>query len=206
MNIFPKVVIELITELKKLPGIGNKSAAKLTYYFLKTPKDDLDKIANIFLKIKNEIKTCEVCCNFSDEEMCSVCKNPEREKNEILVVEDPLDTAAFEEIGIYKGMYHVLGGKLSPVEGIGPEDLTIDELEKRIKELMKEKYQNIEIIFATTPDLAGEATLTYIKERLGNIKNVTFTSLARGLPTGADLGYADSKTLENALEDRKQIS
>lgn len=208
MSILPKSVQKLIEELKKLPGIGPKSAARLTFYLLSKSEDDIHNLGRAIYYLKRNLKKCRLCFNISETDYCPICQDPRRDKKIIAVVQTPLDVIALEKTGEYKGLYHVIGGAISPVDGIGPEDLRIKELLDRVKR----SGDNIsEIILATNPNLEGEATAMYIaqqinklKEENPRIKRIKITRIARGLPVGGDLEYADEITLSRALEGRKE--
>lgn len=195
----PKSVQNLIEQLSKLPGIGPKTAARLTFYLLSKPQSDIDGLGQSFLSLNENIRSCSVCFNISEQEICQICKDDKRNKSIIAVVEEPLDVIALEKSYGYDGIYHVLGGSISPIEGIGPENLRIQELINRIS-----NDSTKEVILATNPDLEGEATAAYIKDRLKNIgRELIITRIARGLPVGGDLEYADEITLKRSLEGRR---
>lgn len=200
MKILPEKVVKLIDELQKLPGVGHKSAARMAYYFFKKNSSAIKQIGDLFYELAEDMYTCQVCNNISENEICNICASASRNKQQILVVEEPLDTIAFEDIGDFQGVYHVLGGVLSPVKGIGPNDISVDLLVERVNNLPENSQ--IEIIIATNPTLEGEATASYIQNLFYNNKSITLTRLARGLPSGADLDYADKNTLQRALEGR----
>lgn len=196
----PEPVQNLITALERLPGIGPKSASRLAFYLLKAQDDVGKSLADALLSIKSATGMCEVCYNItlSDHETCEICSNPERNIGSICVVEEPLDVLAIERTGGFSGRYHVLHGVLSPIEGIGPDDIKIRPLIQRVVN------ENIrEVIIATNPSMEGDATALYIKQQLG--PNVRITRLARGLPVGGDLEYADQNTLLRALAGRQEI-
>lgn len=203
MNYLPQPLQNLIENLAKFPGIGPKSAARLAFYILNIPLSQAEDLAASILQLKNKISFCNICFNISESEQCNICKNPERQDNQIMVVEDVLDLIAFERIGDYKGKYHILGGVISPINGIGPTELNMDSLINRVKKHVQSK--NIELIIATNPNLEGEATAMYIKQELSEANNISITRIARGVPTGADLDYADSGTLSKALSGRVQL-
>jgi recombination protein RecR len=195
----PKSIQNLIDELSKLPGVGPKTAARLTFYLLSKPQYDIDNIGKAFLELNNNIKKCKNCFNITDKEVCFVCENEKRNQSLVAVVEEPLDVIALEKSYGYDGVYHVLGGSISPIEGIGPENLRIQELIDRII-----KGEIEEIILATNPDLEGEATAAYIKEKITNTgKTIRVTRIARGLPVGGELEYADEVTLKRSMEGRR---
>jgi recombination protein RecR len=192
-------VARLIEEFHKLPGIGPKSAQRLTYHLLRAPADDARALAEAILEVKEKTVLCSVCQNIADSDPCTICSNPERDHGAICVVEEPLDILALERTGAYKGLYHVLHGVISPMDGIGPEDLKVQELLSRLR-----SGDVREVIMATNPNLEGEATSMYIA-RLISPLGLKVTRLARGLPVGADLEYADNVTLARALEGRQEV-
>jgi recombination protein RecR len=192
-------VARLIEEFHKLPGIGPKSAQRLTYHLLRAPADDARALAEAILEVKEKTVFCSVCQNIADSDPCAICSNPERDHGAICVVEEPLDILALERAGAYKGLYHVLHGVISPMDGIGPEELKVQELLSRLR-----SGDVREVIMATNPNLEGEATAMYIA-RLISPLGVKVTRLARGLPVGADLEYADNVTLARALEGRQEV-
>lgn len=199
MYSLPSSIEKLIDFFNKLPGIGPKSAARLAFYLLYTPDEFTAQFAELLKDIKGNISFCKICHNLCEgSDVCGICADADRIKEQIMVVEDILDLFAFEQTGDYKGTYHVLGGAISPVQGIGPEDININSLIKRIDGLSGE----IELIIATNPNLEGEATGMYLKDELRSNKKVKITRLARGIPTGADLDYADRTTLKRALSGR----
>ena len=192
-------VSRLIEEFNKLPGIGPKSAARLAYYLLRMPEAEARSLAEAIIAIKEKTVLCSICHNITDSDPCAICSSEERDKSKICVVEEPLDILALERTRQYQGLYHVLHGVISPMDGIGPDDLKIRELLQRLKSREVE-----EVIFATNPNLEGEATAMYL-QRLISPLGVKVTSLARGLPMGGDLEYADEVTLGRALEGRREV-
>ncbi len=192
-------ISRLIAEFNKLPGIGPKSAARLAYYLLKMPEAEARSLAEAILDIKEKIVLCSLCQNIADSNPCHICRSEERDQSKICVVEEPLDILALERTGQYRGLYHVLHGVISPVDGIGPDELKIRELLPRLKDGKVE-----EVILATNPNLEGEATAMYL-QRLISPLGIRITSLARGLPVGGDLEYADEVTLSRALEGRREV-
>ena len=192
-------VSRLIEELGKLPGIGPKSAARLTYYLLRIPEAEARALAEAIIAVKEKTVLCSSCQNITDSNPCAICGSKERDHSIICVVKEPLDIMALERTGQYKGLYHVLHGVLSPMDGIGPDDLKIKELLQRLKTGSVE-----EVILATNPNLEGEATAMYL-QRLLSPFGVRLTRLARGLPVGGDLEYADEVTLTHALEGRQEM-
>lgn len=200
MDILPESIQNLIEELSDLPGIGPKTAERLTFYLLKESPEKRRSLGKAILELTEKVKICSSCYNLTEGDPCAICSNPKRDPSQICVVEEPLDVLALEKIGSYLGLYHVLGGAISPVEGIGPENLKIRELIERIKN-NKDKIK--EIILATNPNLEGEATAMYLANLIKPY-NIKVTRLARGLPTGASLEYADEITLQRALEGRQE--
>ena len=193
-------VARLIQEFHKLPGIGPKSAQRLTYYLLRVPQEEAQALAQAILEVKEKIAFCSVCQNLTDTDPCLICDNPQRDRSQICVVEEALDILALERSGSYHGLYHVLHGVISPMDGVGPEDLKVEELLERLK-----SGEVSEVILATNPNLEGEATSMYLSRLLRPL-GLRLTRLARGLPTGADLEYADDLTLARALEGRQEVS
>jgi recombination protein RecR len=199
-------VTALIEELAKLPGIGPKTAQRLTFYILRSPADQARRLAEAITRVKERIIYCSVCFNITESDPCPICANPQRERGAICVVEEPLDVLALEKTSVYKGLYHVLHGALSPVEGIGPRDLRIDELVARVRRTADgaEGDPISEVILATNPNYEGDYTAAYIAPLIGR-PGLTITRLARGLPIGGDLEYADEGTLSRALEGRQRL-
>ena len=207
MTVLPKSVEKVIEEFGRLPGVGPKSASRMAYHYLRSPNKDATKLANALVEMDDTVVNCKKCFNVTDHEECNICSSPLRKKERICVVEEPLDVVAFENSGIYDGLYFVLGGVISPAEGIGAEELRFPQLKERIVELLKEE-ETVEVIVATNPSLEGEATASYVIDLLGSLVTdgkVKITRLAMGLPTGADLEYADRLTLKRALEGRRDI-
>ena len=192
-------VVRLIEEFHKLPGVGPKSAQRLTYYLLRAPQEEAQALAKAILEVKEKITFCSICQNVTDRDPCLICANAERDSSLICVVEGPLDILALERTRSYNGLYHVLHGVISPMDGVGPEDLKIEELLQRLKAGTVQ-----EVILATNPNLEGEATAMYLSRLLRPL-GVRVTRLARGLPSGADLEYADDLTLTRALEGRQEM-
>ncbi len=195
----PGPVVRLIEEFHKLPGVGPKSAQRLTYYLLRMPAAEARALAEAILEVKERITFCSSCQNVTDANPCRICSNERRDRSMICVVEEPLDTLAVERSGSYQGLYHVLHGAISPMDGIGPEELKIEELLGRLH-----SSEVAEVILATNPNLEGEATAMYLTRRLRPL-GVKVTRLARGLPVGGDLEYADDVTLTRALEGRQEM-
>jgi recombination protein RecR len=195
----PESVTRLVSEFSRLPGIGPKTASRLTYYLLRAPLEQVQALGEAVSQLRERITFCSRCFNITEEDPCPVCSDVRREQQSVCVVEEPLDALAIERTGEYKGLYHVLHGAIAPVEGVGPEDLRIGELVARVK-----KEAISEVILATNPSLEGEATAMYVRRQLYPL-SVRITRLARGLPMGGDLEYADAITLARALEGRQEM-
>jgi recombination protein RecR len=190
---------DLIDELARLPGIGPKSAQRLAFYLVKAPDEDARRLADVVVAAKERITFCRECGNVAEGELCRVCRDPGRDATVLCVVEEPKDAATIERAGIVKGRYHVLGGAISPLDGVGPEDLRVQELLDRV-----ERHGVTEVILATNPNLEGNATAMYVGALLKPL-GVKATRLASGLPVGGDLEYADEVTLSQALEGRREL-
>jgi recombination protein RecR len=200
-----KPIAALIESFQKLPGVGPKSAQRLTYYLLHVPQSQLDDFAESVSRLKKDTKLCSICRNVSETDPCPICDDPSRDHSAIMVVEQPLDILAFEKTGKYKGVYHVLHGAINPLENIGPDEIYIDDLLKRVQKL---KSDSAEIIIATNPTMEGEATSMFLKKKFQEMElshKVKVTRLGMGIPTGADLEYADETTLTQALEGRREL-
>jgi recombination protein RecR len=195
----PEAVTRLIDELSRLPGIGPKTASRLAYYMLRAPVEQVQSLGTVILELRDQIVFCSQCFNLAETDPCPICTDERRERGTICVVEEPLDILAIERTGEYRGLYHVLHGAISPVEGIGPDDLRIGELVARLR-----GGGIREVILATNTSLEGEATAMYVQRQLLPL-NVRVTRLARGLPVGGDLEYADAITLARALEGRREM-
>ncbi|UBK60837.1 recombination mediator RecR [Clostridium perfringens] len=198
MEFYPVAIEKLIEEFAKLPSIGKKSAQRLTLHILNLPKDEVEEFANALVKARGTIKYCSVCGNFTDTYPCAICSNPNREKDIICVVEQPKDIMTMEKVKEFNGLYHVLHGTISPMQGRGPQDIRIRELVARMSGDVKE------VIVATNPTIEGEATAMYISKILKPL-DVKVTRIAAGIPVGGDLEYADEVTLSKALEGRTVI-
>lgn len=203
--ILPRAIRKLIESLEKLPGIGSKTAARLTFYLLNVPQNQLGELAEAILNLKKQTVICQTCFNTAETDPCSICGDQTRDKSIICVVEQPLDALVIERTGRFRGLYHVLGGAISPLNNIGPDELYIYQLIERIKNSLTNEAIK-EIILATNPNLEGEATAMYIKKLIQDeeIERLKITFLARGLPTGGEIEYADEITLSRALEGRKE--
>ena len=193
------VLQDLVDELGRLPGIGPKSAQRIAFYLLATDPADVRRLVNALTEVKDKIRFCAICGNVAQEEQCRICRDPRRDPAVICVVEEPKDVVAIERTREFRGRYHVLGGAISPIEGVGPDDLRIRELLPRLAD-----GQVIEVILATDPNLEGEATATYLA-RLLKPMGLRITRLASGLPVGGDLEYADEVTLGRAFEGRRLL-
>ena len=189
----------MVSELSRLPGIGQKTAQRLAYHIVSMPLDDVRSLATAIWQGRKAIRYCSVCGNYATEELCDVCKEQERHNGQICVVRDPRDVAAMERMHDYHGLYHVLHGTLSPMDGVGPDDIRIKELMTRLTD-----GRVTEVILATNPDVEGEATATYIA-RMIKPMGIRVTRIAHGVPVGSDLEYADEVTLSIALEGRREM-
>jgi recombination protein RecR len=196
---YPEPFARLIEALQRLPGIGPKTAQRLTFFLLKRPVDEVRELSEALIAVKERIVHCRSCFNVTDEDPCRICADPARDSRVLCVVEEPNDLLAMERTGEFRGRYHVLLGALSPLDGIGPEDLKIRELLARL-----DAGETTEVILATNPNVEGEATAIYLS-RLMRPLGVRVTRIARGLPVGGDLEYADQVTLSKALEGRREI-
>lgn len=201
-----KAIQKLIDSFERLPGIGPKTAQRLTFYLLHVPQKQLDEFSEAVGRLKKNTKTCSLCFNVSETDPCPICSNPARDKTKICIVEQPLDIMAIEKAGFYHGLYHVLHGVINPLDNIGPEELHIHDLLPRLKNDII-----AEIIIATNPTMEGEATAMYIarltrelKAKNLKLKTLKITRIGRGLPTGADLEYADEITLTKSFEGRRE--
>jgi len=197
---YPPSLERLLHELEKLPGVGPRSAQRLAFHLLKQPADNSRALAAALVDARTKLHPCRDCYNLTEEVLCHICTQTTREKTTLLVVEDPSDVVAFERTHEYHGLYHVLGGSLSPLEGRGPQDLTLEPLVERVKKSSTLK----EIIVATDPTVEGDSTGLYIQQLLKAVP-VKVTRLARGMPSGGDVEYADESTLLKALEGRREL-
>ena len=197
---YPEPFARLIEALQRLPGIGPKTAQRMTFFLLKRPLDEVRELSEAVLAVKEKITYCRLCFNVTDEDPCRICADPARDDRVLCVVEEPNDLLAMERTGEFRGRYHVLLGALSPLDGIGPEDIKIRELLTRL-----ETGETTEVILATNPNVEGEATAIFLAKLLRPL-GVRVTRIARGLPVGGDLEYADQVTLSKALEGRREIS
>ncbi len=200
MAYYPEPVARLIDALQRLPGVGPKTAQRLTFFLLKRPAEEVGELADSLAQLKARILHCSVCFNVTEEDPCRICRDPARDARSLCIVEEPNDLLALERTGEFRGRYHVLLGALSPLDGIGPEDLKVRELLARL-----DPGGVDEVILATNPSVEGEATAIYLAKLLRPL-GVRVTRIARGLPVGGDLEYADEVTLSKALEGRREMS
>jgi recombination protein RecR len=194
------IVQELIDELGRLPGIGPKSAQRIAFHILQTESFDVTRLSSVLIEVREKVKFCEICGNVSEEVTCGICRDPRRDPTFICVVEEAKDVVAIERTREFRGLYHVLGGAISPIDGIGPDDLRIRQLMTRLAD-----GTVTEVIIATDPNLEGEATATYLSRLLKTLE-IKVSRLASGLPVGGDLEYADEVTLGRAFEGRRIVS
>jgi len=192
---------DLVAELAKLPGIGRKTAQRLTFHLLKEPAEVAGRLAEAIRRVRADVRSCGACGNLSDTDPCGICADPRRDGTLLCVVEEPGDLTAIERAGQFRGRYHVLGGRLSPLDGMGPEALQIDRLLARVSNGAGVR----EVIVATNPSMEGEVTATYLQQVL-RVTGVKVTRIARGLPVGGDLEYADGVTIAQALQARREMS
>ena len=198
----PKAIQNLIESFERLPGVGPKTAQRLTFYLLHVPQGELDKFALAVSSLKRDTVLCSVCFSIDESDPCSICDDPRRERSMICVVEQPLDVLALEKNGKYNGVYHVLHGKIDPLNNIGPSEIYIDQLMQRIKNSTNGESIK-EVILTTNPTMEGEATAMYIAKQLKTQNsNLKITRIGRGLPVGSDIEYADETTLQRAMEGR----
>ena len=199
MNYYGNTITQLIEELGRLPGIGGKSAQRLAFYLIHQPKERVEALAKAIVQAKAQVHYCSECCNFTDTDPCPICADPRRDRTTIMVVESPQDMAAYEKTKQYHGLYHVLHGAINTMLGVGPEDLKIRELLRRLNQGGVE-----EVILATNPNVEGEATAMYLSRLLKPL-GVRVTRIANGVPVGSDLEYIDEVTLSRALEGRREM-
>ena len=195
---------ELVAELAKLPGIGRKTAQRLTFHLLKQPPEAAERLAEAIRRVRGQVVACGTCGNLADEDPCPICRDPRRDATLLCVVEESGDVGAIERAGRYRGLYHVLGGRISPLDGIGPDELHVDRLLARLANGSEVR----EVIVATNPSMEGEATATYLQQVLKQLSNegLRVTRIARGVPVGGDLEYADAVTIAQALAARRDMS
>lgn len=202
MDFLPESVNNLIEELSKLPGIGHKSAQRLAFHILKNPNQKNEALGEAVVGVKNKVCYCEICFALTDREVCRICSDSGRDRSTLCLVENTMDMLAIEKTGEFKGLYHVLHGKISPLDGIGPEDIKIAELFKR---LTHENSAFGEIILALNPDLEGETTALFIRKKLDGVHPLKVSRIARGVPSGGSLEYSDDMTLIRALQGRQTM-
>jgi len=191
---------DLATELSRLPGIGRKTALRLTYHLLRQPADQTRRLAQALVTLGERVRPCARCFNLTEEDLCAICRDSRRDASILCVVEQASDIGAIERAGEYRGMYHVLGGRLSPLDGVGPDDLTIGPLLERVSDASQVR----EVIIATNPSLEGEATALYVQGQLAP-RGIAVSRIARGLPVGGDLEYADGVTIAQAMSARRAM-
>jgi recombination protein RecR len=197
-------VARLIEAFARLPGIGPKTAQRLTYHLLRAPDAEARTLASALVAVRDQVVFCDRCFNISDQPLCPICRDPGRDESRLCVVEEPLDVLAIERTGEFKGRYHVLHGAISPIDGVGPDRLRIRELLERADVAAREGTPFVEVIMATNPTLEGEATAMYLAERLESVVGMV-SRIARGLPVGGDLEYADEVTLIRAFQGRRAV-
>lgn len=197
--VYEESLSRLIQEFKKMPSIGAKTAQRLAFYILRISEEEAGKLADAIVETKKRIRHCSICGNITESDVCPICRNPKRDKHIICVVEEPKDIMVLEKTGVFRGLYHVLMGAISPLDGIGPDDLRIDNLLTRIKDA-----EVREVIVATDPNTEGETTATYLAQVIRPL-GIKISRIARGLPMGMDVEYADEGTLTKALEGRTEI-
>ena len=200
MSIYTPALQKLIDELGKLPGVGPKSAQRIAFHLIKIPEQEALSLADAIQQAKQKVRFCETCFNMSDEAICEICSDPQRDSSLVCVVEEPRDIVALERTREYKGLYHVLQGAINPIDGIGPEQLKVRELLERLK-----GNTVVEVILCTNPNIEGEATAMYLAKLIEPL-GIQVSRIASGLPVGGDLEYADELTLGRALEGRRNIS
>lgn len=205
-RVYPESVDRLIAQLTRLPGIGRRTAERIAFFILKSDKDPALALAEAIRDVKERVKHCSICFNLTDTDPCQICDAPRRDRSQVLVVEQPKDLFALEQTGMYQGLYHVLMGRMSPLDGVGPEDLTVSELLARVDEPKKnaggERIQ--EVVLGLNPTLEGDGTGLYLADQLKS-RNVRVTRLARGLPTGWQLEYANKAVLADAIQGRQSM-
>ncbi|HEX9949162.1 MAG TPA: recombination mediator RecR [Thermodesulfobacteriota bacterium] len=199
MSTYTPAVEDLIAKLAKLPGIGKKTAARLAFHILQSSQEDAQGLARSILQVKERIGLCHICFNIAEGEMCPICRNSQRDRSLLCVVEAPSDLMAIEATGIFKGLYHVLQGAIAPLDGIGPQELKIAELLERLKQGGVR-----EVIIATNPTIEGDATALYLAKVVKPLR-ITVTRIAQGIPAGGDIEYVDIKTMSKSLEGRREV-
>ncbi len=201
-HMLPRNIKAISAFLERLPGIGSKTASRLAFYMLRMPEGDLKVAAEAIAALKSSTKKCTVCMNLTEDDVCIICSDPARDQTTITVIEDVIDMMSFESGDIYSGLYHVLHGRIDPLNSIGPDDIYIDQLIARLKE----QPAVVELLLATNLNMEGEATATYVKNKVADVRpDIKVTRLAYGLPIGANLEYADYMTLKRAIEGRRDF-
>lgn len=202
---FPRQVAKMVELLSRLPGVGPKSATRMALYLLQTPKSFVEEMAVGMQELKSQVKQCTVCFQLCEGERCEICLDSSRKQNLLCVVERPVDAVAIEQTGSFRGLYHVLGGALNPLEHVSPEDLKISELVDRLKRILEEQKEGqVEVILATNPTMEGETTALYVKKKLEELgERLVISRIGSGLPMGADLEFADVATVNMALSGRR---
>jgi recombination protein RecR len=203
--VYASPIQKLIDELARLPGIGSKSAQRVAFYLLKITPDEAKSLAAAIVEAKDKVRFCSICANVSDQDVCEFCRDPRRDSSVVCVVQDPPDIVAIERTREFRGLYHVLQGAISPIEGIGPDDLRVSDLLARLQAPPEGHVRIEEVILATNPNVEGDATAMYMARLLGPL-GVKVTRLASGMPVGGDLEYADEVTLGRALEGRRPMT
>jgi recombination protein RecR len=204
MAILVEPVARLVDQFSRLPGVGPKTAQRLTYFLLRAPAEQSQELADALVQMKERVTFCSICFNITEQDPCELCSSPSRDRSLLCVVEEPLDVLAIERTHEFRGLYHVLHGALSPMEGIFPDDLRIDPLVRRLRDAAVGEQPVEEIILATNPKVEGDATAMYIARLIAPL-NIRLTRLARGLPIGSDLEYADEGTLTRAIQGRREF-
>jgi recombination protein RecR len=199
MSTYTPAVEDLIDKLAKLPGIGKKTAARLAFHILRSSQEDAQALVRSIMRVKERIGLCRVCFNLAEGEICAICRNPQRDRTILCVVEEPNDLMAIEATGVFKGLYHVLHGAIAPLDGIGPQELKITELLERLNQ-----GGVTEVIIATNPTIEGDATSLYLAKVVKPL-GITVTRIAQGIPAGGDIEYVDSKTMSRSLEGRREV-
>lgn len=205
MASLPKVITDLVGVFERLPGIGPKSATRLVFYLVNAPESFAKNFSNTLLDLKSKIKICQKCFGVSETEVCAICADKTRNNHVIWVVERAIEVVALENVGGVRGVYHVLGGLINPLDHVGPEDIRINELLERLRDI-DEDEKEVEVVLAVSPTMEGEATSMYIKKKIEGVKkNIKITRIGSGLPIGADLEFADQATLSRSMENRRRL-
>ena len=205
MEFYTEALQNLLEEFKKLPGIGNKTAERLAYYVLRVPEEDAMKFASAIQDVKKNVKNCQICFNITESDVCPICTDPQRDSSKICIVEQPKDLYAIERAGNYRGHYHVLMGTFAPLEGVTPDDLTIQGLFHRVKKRSNSDDPVREIILATNPNFEGDGTALYIADKLSAFSGLIVSRIARGMPSGSNLEHVSKTIVADALEGRRSM-